>query len=155
MKWIKLKIYQGDQLLSEVETVESKYDNMINEVRCSDPKDTQTKINFLSFREEIEQRIIELDEFYQLNINDTRIGTFEKARNRLAALLEINIDEGNKIIQKSYGGNHIANISQLNNNTNRFKFNQKNYMPKKSKLSMSSSVMRHSSVRKSSSKYGE
>ena len=98
MKWIKLKIYQGDQLLSEVETVESKYDNMINEVRCSDSKDTQTKINFLSFREEIEQRIIELDEFYQLNINDSRIGTFEKVRNRLAALLEINIDEGNKIM---------------------------------------------------------
>ena len=155
MKWIQLKIYQGDQLLSEVETVESKYDNMINEVRCSDSRDTQTKINFLSFREEIEQRIIELDEFYQLNINDTRIGTFEKARNRLAALLEINIDEGNKIIQKSYGGNNVANISQLNNNNNKFKFNQKNYKPKKSKLSMSSSVMRHSSVRKSGAKYGE
>ena len=153
MKWIKLKIYQGEQLLSELETVESKYDNMINEVRCSDAKDSQTKINFLSFREEIEQRIIELDEFYQLNINDSRIGTFEKVRNRLASLLEINIDEGNKIIQKSYGGNNATNISQLNNN--RFKFNQKNYMPKKSKLSLSSSVMRHSSVRKSGTKFGE
>ena len=155
MKWIKLKIYQGDQLLSEVETVESKYDNMINEVRCSDINDTKTKINFLSFREEIEQRIIELDEFYQLNINDSRIGTFEKARNRLASLLEINIDEGNKIIQKSYVGNNGTNISQLNNNINRFKFNQKNYMPKKSKLSLSSSAMRHSSVRKSGTTFGE
>ena len=68
--------------------------------------------------------------------------------------MEINIDEGNKIIQKSYGGkNNAANISQLNNN--KFKFNQKNYMPKKSKLSLSSSVMRHSSVRKSGAKYGE
>ena len=152
MKWIKLKIYQGDQLLSEVETVESKYDNMINEVRCSDSNDSQAKINFLSFREEIEQRIIELDEFYQLNINDTRIGTFEKVRNRLASLLEINIDEGNKIIQKSYAGNTSVNISQLNNN--KFK-NQKNYMPKKSKLSLSSSIMRHSSVRKSGTKFGE
>ncbi len=153
MKWIKLKIYQGDQLLSEVETVESKYDNMINEVRCSDINDTQTKINFLSFREEIEQRIIELDEFYQLNINDSRIGTFEKVRNRLASLLEINIDEGNKIIQKSYVANNGTNIAQLNNN--KFKFNQKNYMPKKSKLSLSSSVMRHSSVRKSGTRFGE
>ena len=153
MKWIELKIYKGDQLLSEVETVESKYDNMINEVRCSDSKDTQTKINFLSFREEIEQRIIELDEFYQLNINDSRIGTFEKVRNRLASLLEINIDEGNKIIQKSYVANNGTNIAQLNNN--KFKFNQKNYMPKKSKLSLSSSVMRHSSVRKSGSRFGE
>ena len=152
MKWIKLKIYQGDQLLSEVETVESKYDNMINEVRCSDSKDTQTKINFLSFREEIEQRIIELDEFYQLNINDSRIGAFEKVRNRLASLLEINIDEGNKIIQKSYVANNGTNIAQLNNN--KFKFNQKNYMPKKSKLSLSSSVMRHSSVRKSGTRFG-
>ena len=153
MKWIKLKIYQGNQLLSEVETVESKYDNMINEVRCSDSKDTQTKINFLSFREEIEQRIIELDEFYQLNINDSRIGAFEKVRNRLASLLEINIDEGNKIIQKSYVANNGTNIAQLNNN--KFKFNEKNYMPKKSKLSLSSSVMRHSSVRKSGTRFGE
>ena len=152
MKWIKLKIYQGDQLLSEVETVESKYDNMINEVRCSDSNDTQTKINFLSFREEIEQRIIELDEFYQLNINDTRIGTFLKVRNRLASLLEINIDEGNKIIQKSYGGVNTINFQM---NKNRAKYNPKNYIPKKSKLSLSSSVMRHSSVRKSGSKFGE
>ena len=142
--------------MSEVETVESKYDNMINEVRCSNSDDTQTKINFLSFREEIEQRIIELDEFYQLHINDSRIGTFEKVRNRLASLLEINIDEGNKIIQKSYAVNNDVNISKLNNN--KFKFNngnQKNIIPKKSKLSQSSSVMRHSSVRKSSSRFGE
>ena len=156
MKWIKLKIYQGEQLLSELETVESKYDNMINEVRCSDSKDIQTKINFLSFREEIEQRIIELDEFYQLNINDSRIGTFEKVRNRLAALLEINIDEGNKIIQKSYVPNTGNHLSQMNNNNNnKFKFNQKNTLPKKSKLSLSSSAMRHSSVRKSGTKFGE
>ena len=110
MKWIKLKIYQGNKLLSEVETVESKYDNMINKLRCSDSKDTQTKINFLSFHEEIEQVIIELDEFYQLNINDSRIGTFEKDRNRLISLLEINIDEGNKIIQKSYVASNGTNI---------------------------------------------
>ena len=155
MNWIKLKIYQGEDLLSEVERVESKYDNLINQVRCSDLNDNQAKIEFLSFREEIELRIIELDEFYQLNINDSRIGTFEKARNRLASLLEINIDEGNKIIQKSYGGNNGTNISQLNNNINRFKFNQKNYMPKKSKLSLSSSAMRHSSVRKSGTTFGE
>ena len=151
MKWIKLKIYHGDQLLSEVETVESKYDNMINEVRCSGVKDTQTKIDFLSFREEIEQRIIELDEFFQLNINDSRIGTFEKVRNRLASLLEINIDEGNKIIQKNY-----APINRLNRrNNSKFQLNQKNPVPKKSKLSLSSSVMRHSSIKKSGSRFGE
>ena len=156
MKWIKLKIYQGDQLLSEVETVESKYDNMINEVRWSNADDTQTKINFLSFIYEFEQRIIELDEFYQMHINDSRIGTFEKVRNRLASLLEINIDEGNKIIQKSYVVNNDSNISKLNNN--KFKFNnanQKNIATKKNKLSQSSSVMRHSSVRKSNSRFGE
>ena len=76
MKWIELKIYKGDDLLSELETVQSKYDNLINEVRCSDLNDNQAKIEFLSFREEIEQRIIELDEFYQLNINDSRISIF-------------------------------------------------------------------------------
>ena len=63
MNWIKLKIYQGEDLLSEVERVESKYDNLINEVRCSDLNDNKAKIEFLSFREEIEQRIIELDNF--------------------------------------------------------------------------------------------
>ena len=151
MNWIKLKIYQGEDLLSEVERVESKYDNLINEVRCSDLNDNKAKIEFLSFREEIEQRIIELDEFYQLNINDSRISTFEKVRNRLIPLLEINIDEGNKIIQKKYGKNNEINIS----NVNKFKFNQKKAMPKKSKLFMSSSIMRHSSVRKSGSLFGE
>jgi len=151
MKWIKLKIYQGEDLLLEVERVESKYDNLINEVRCADLNDNKAKIEFLSFREEIEQRIIELDEFYQLNISDSRIGTFEKVRNRLISLLEINIDEGNKIIQKKYGKNNEVNL----NNTNKFKFNQKKSMPKKSKLFMSSSVMRHSSVRKSGSLFGE
>ena len=127
MNWIKLKIYQGEDLLSEVERVESKYDNLINEVRCSDLNDNKAKIEFLSFREEIEQRIIELDEFYQLNINDSRISTFEKVRNRLISLFEINIDEGNKIIQKKYGKNNEINIS----NVNKFKFNQKKAMPKK------------------------
>ena len=151
MKWIKLRIYKGEDLLSEVEQVESKYDNLINEVRCSDINDNKAKIEFLSFREEIEQRIIELDEFYQLNINDSRISTFEKVRNRLISLLEINIDEGNKIIQKKYGKNNEINIS----NVNKFKFNQKKAMPKKSKLFMSSSIMRHSSVRKSGSLFGE
>ena len=151
MKWIKLKIYQGEDLLLEVERVESKYDNLINEVRCADLNDNKAKIEFLSFREEIEQRIIELDEFYQLNISDSRIGTFEKVRNRLISLLEINIDEGNKIIQKKYGKNNEVNLT----NTNKFKFNQKKSMPKKSKLFMSSSVMRHSSVRKSGSLFGE
>ena len=71
----------------------------------------------------------------------------------MASLLEINIDEGNKIIQKSYVANNGTNIAQLNNN--KFKFNEKNYMPKKSKLSLSSSVMRHSSVRKSGTRFGE
>ena len=117
----------------------------------SDINDNKAKIEFLSFREEIEQRIIELDEFYQLNINDSRIGTFEKVRNRLASLLEINIDEGNKIIQKKYGKNNEISLT----NMNKFKFNQKNTMPKKSKLFMSSSAMRHSSVRKSGSLFGE
>ena len=72
-------------------------------------------------------------------------------RNRLISLLEINIDEGNKIIQKKYGKNNEINIS----NVNKFKFNQKKAMPKKSKLFMSSSIMRHSSVRKSGSLFGE
>ena len=151
MKWIKLKIYQGEDLLLEVERVESKYDNLINEVRCADLNDNQAKIEFLSFREEIEQRIIELDEFYQLNISDSRINNKKKVRNRLVSLLEINIDEGNKIIQKKYGKNNEVNL----NHTNKFKFNQKKSLPKKSKLFMSSSVMRHSSVRKSGSLFGE
>ena len=148
MKWIPLKIYQGDKLANEIEVVESKYDNMINEVRCADSKDIQPKIDFLTFREEIEQRIIELEEFYQLNITDSRIGVFEKVRNRLAALLEINIDEGNQIIKKNYGVSNNNKITTNNTNDKKFKFNnQKNTLPQKSKLLMSSSVMRHSSVR--------
>ena len=102
MKWIKLRIYKGEDLVSELERVESKYDNLINEVRCSGINDKDSKVEFLSFREEIEQRIIELNQFYQLNINDSRISIFEKVKNRLLALLQINIniEAENKIIQK-------------------------------------------------------
>ena len=151
MKWIKLRIYKGEDLLSEVEQVESKYDNLINEVRCSDINDNKAKIEFLSFREEIEQRIIELDEFYQLNITDSRIGIFEKVRNRLFSLLEINIDEGNKVIQKNYGKNNEIPMTGMD----KFIFNPKKASPKKSKLFMTSSAMRHSSIRKSQNLFTE
>ena len=151
-----LKIYQGDKLANEIEAVESKYDNMINEVRCADSKDIQPKIDFLTFREEIEQRIIELEEFYQLNITDSRVAIFEKVRNRLAALLEINIDEGNQIIKKNYGISNNNNINSSSINDKKFKLSsQKNTLPQKSKLLMSSSVMRHSSVRQSGTRFGE
>ena len=151
MKWIKLKIYKGEDLLSEVEQVESKYDNLINEVRCANINDNKAKIEFLSFREEIEQRIIELDEFYQLNITDSRIGIFEKVRNRLYSLLEINIDEGNKVIQKNYGRNNEISITGMD----KFGFNPRKASPKKSKLFMTSSAMRHSSIRKSGTIFAE
>ena len=154
MKWIKLRIYKGEDLLSEVEQVESKYDNLINEVRCSDINDNKAKIEFLSFREEIEQRIIELDEFYQLNITDARIGAFEKIRNRLANLLKINLETGNKITRKEYYKEPQIQIVKKNF-INPFS-NIKSSMPgKASKLLMSSSAMRHSTVRKSSSKFGK
>ena len=154
MKWFPLKIYQINLLLQEIETVESKYDNMINEVRFADPKDDNPRKEFLAFREEIEHRIIELDEFYQLNITDARIGAFEKIRNRLAALLKINLEIGNKITRKEYIKESDIQIAQKIN------FNPlsgiKSNMPgKASKLLMSSSAMRHSTVRKSSSKFGE
>ena len=151
MNWIPLKIYKSEELISEVERVESKYDNLINEVRCSDLDDNQSKIDFLSFREEIEQRIIELEEFYQLNINDSRISTFERVRNRLIALLSINIDEGNKIMQKYYAKNNEIKIE----NMNKYKLNGKKVIQRKSKLFLSNSAMRKSSMRKSGTLFGE
>ena len=155
MKWLPLKIYQADKLIPEIEAVESKYDNMINLVRCAEENEEQIKIDFLTFREEIELRIIELDEFYQLNITDSRISQFEKIRNRLASLLEINIDEGNQIVRKNYGNNLNSNTNSLNFNKKLTPSKQGTASMKKSKLLMSSSVMRHSSVRGTSSKFGE
>ena len=151
MNWIPLKIYKSEELISEVERVESKYDNLINEVRCSDLDDNQSKIDFLSFREGIEQRIIELEEFYQLNINDSRISTFERVRNRLIALLSIKIDEGNKIMQKYYAKNNEIKIE----NMNKYKLNGKKVIQRKSKLFLSNSAMRKSSMRKSGTLFGE
>ena len=153
MKWIKLRIYKGEDLVSELERVESKYDNLINEVRSSDMNDNESKIEFLSFREEIEQRIIELDQFYHLNINDSRISIFEKVKNRLLSLLQINIniESENKIIPKTYGRNEKIPY----NNSYKFKSSQRKSVPKKSKLSMSSSKIRHSSMRKTTSYFRE
>ena len=114
MKWLPLKIYQADLLLQEIETVESKYDNMINQVRCAPANDEKVRNDFLSFREEIEQRIIDLDEFYNLNITDSRVGAFEKIRNRLAALMEINIESGNEITRKTYTSEPINTVKKDN-----------------------------------------
>ena len=151
MKWTPLKIYQSEDLMAEVETVESKYDNLINEVRCSGLNDNQPKLVFLSFREEIEQRIIELDEFYQLYINDSRITTFERVRNRLVSLLSINIDEGNKILQKKF----VKNVEIKPVNMENSLFEQKNRASRKSRLFTSNSALRRSSMRKSGTFFGE
>ena len=151
MKWTPLKIYQSEDLMAEVETVESKYDNLINEVRCSGLNDNQPKLDFLSFREEIEQRIIELDEFYQLYINDSRITTFERVRNRLVSLLSINIDEGNKILQKKF----VKNVEIKPVNMENSLFEQKNRANRKSRLFTSNSALRRSSMRKSGTFFGE
>ena len=151
MKWTPLKIYQSEDLMAEVETVESKYDNLINEVRCSGLNDNQPKLDFLTFREEIEQRIIELDEFYQLYINDSRITTFERVRNRLVSLLSINIDEGNKILQKKF----VKNVEIKPVNMENSLFEQKNRANRKSRLFTSNSALRRSSMRKSGTFFGE
>ena len=149
MKWLPLKIYQADLLVQEIETVESKYDNMINQVKCAPSTDEKTKNDFLSFREEIEQRIIELDEFYNLNINDSRVGAFEKIRNRLATLLEINIEGGNEITRKTYT-NEKVNVVKRESYMN-LGITKKSNIQTKFKLMMSSPNMRQSKVRQSSS----
>ena len=97
---------------------------MINEIRFSSLKDDNPRKNFLSFREEIEQRIIELDEFYQLNITDARIGAFEKIRNRLANLLKINLETGNKITRKEYKNGKTYKITTNKNVTKYFSCDQ-------------------------------
>lgn len=100
MKWVPLHIYQSDILIREVETVESKYENFLKELRCSESE--ETKCDFLTFRDEIEQRVIDLEEFYQININDARVCSFDKIRSRLQALLDITIEGNwiNEIIRK-------------------------------------------------------
>ncbi|MGL4948231.1 MAG: hypothetical protein ACRC42_02475, partial [Mycoplasma sp.] len=109
---------------------------------------------FMSFREEIEQRIIDLDEFYQMNINDSRISQFEKIRNRLSSLLEINIESGNAIMKKDYGNiNDAFNLANLKNNDDESQ--KSNTKPNqnlrlKSKWAQSSANMRHSTVKQSS-----
>lgn len=149
MKWLPLKIYQADLLLQEIETVESKYDNMINQVRCAPANDEKVRNDFLSFREEIEQRIIDLDEFYNLNITDSRVGAFEKIRNRLAALMEINIESGNEITRKTYTSEPINTVKK--DTFMNLGITKKSSIERKSKLMMSSANMRQSKVRQSSS----
>ena len=149
MKWLPLKIYQADLLLQEIETVESKYDNRINQVRCAPANHEKVRNDFLSFREEIEQRIIDLDEFYNLNITDSRVGAFEKIRNRLAALMEINIESGNEITRKTYTSEPINTVKK--DNFMNLGITKKSSIERKSKLMMSSANMRQSKVRQSSS----
>jgi hypothetical protein len=148
MKWLPLKIYQSQLLIHEVEAVKSKYENLINQVRCQ-PDDENIRNEFLCFREEIEQRIIDLDEFYNLNISDSRIGAFEKIRNKLSMLLETNIESGNEITKKAHNYEKSPEIKK-DNPPIKFGLNKKSGIEKKSKLMNSSASMRQSKIRQSS-----
>lgn len=147
MKWSQIKIFNPGVIMQEVEIVESKYDNLLNKVITSDKNDDKAKREFLAFREEIEMRLIDIDEFYQLNRDDKRSTAFIKIRNKLAEILEKNIkmDDNEAVVKKSY-----TPIQQIEKTPTKIetKFKTKLFTTP-SKLSRSNASLRQSSIRQS------
>ena len=153
MQWSELKIYKNEELMQEVEAAEAKYKNMLNRINAADKDDEEPKREFYIFREQIEMRVLELDEFYQLNQYDPRIIHFGKIRNRLAALLDTNIKiegKGGEIVKKTY---EIPQDALVKNKYKNIKGNYSNkaaLYSTPSKLSKSKASVRHSTMRSSS-----
>ena len=102
MKWIPLKIYQGNVLAKELETVTVIYNDLVSAVKITQSKEAIN--NYNTFKEEIKKRIKELNDFYAKYINDNRIGMFENVKNKLEKLLTI---------KPKLNTNNTSNISKI------------------------------------------
>ena len=93
-QWMTLKIHLLPLLMKETESFIEKYINFINEIRTSDlfnkRQDNQEEIRlkiYAEMRSKIKSRISNLDEFYELNIHDSKVNYFEKMKLKLKKLL--------------------------------------------------------------------
>ena len=68
MKWIPLKIYQGDLFLKEVDYVCKVYNAIVQEFKNNKTEENRDK--YINIRDEIKRRIFEVNNFYSNNIND-------------------------------------------------------------------------------------
>ena len=85
MKWIPLKIYQGDLFLKEVDYVCKVYNAIVQEFKNNKTEENRDK--YINIRDEIKRRIFEVNNFYSNNINDNRIGILEQGKNLLEDIL--------------------------------------------------------------------
>ena len=146
----EIKIYNHKQLEEEIEQITNKYNNLLNQLLHSNQEE-ELKSEFLSYREQVEQRLLDLEEFYQINKKDSRIKPFFIALNKLKSLLQTNIKLNNNkpVIKKTYNYSQIKPLVKTNNLENEIaKSNQT-----QSKLSKSNKSLRQSSVRSSSSRF--
>ena len=95
MKWIPLKIYQGDLLLKEVEYVCKIYNSIVQQFKNNKTEENRHK--YVNIRDEIKKRIFEINNFYSNNINDNRIGIFEQGKNILEEILKNQVQINNCI----------------------------------------------------------
>jgi hypothetical protein len=120
--------------MQEIEQVTETYINYMNEIRRTNSEKTIRE--FEQLRESISNRVFELEKFYETNIFDSRISSFEKARAKLKRLLKNETDghdhdNPNLTFQKLNSdrsknpNTNLHNISNSNNNNNN---NEKNHV---------------------------
>ena len=124
MKWIPLKIYQGDLLLKEIEYVCKIYNSIVQQFKNNKTEENRDK--YINIRDEIKRRIFEINTFYSNNINDNRIGIFEQGKNILEDILKKQVQINNCIkshkkqnvikTKENLLNNEINKINQLNEN---------------------------------------
>lgn len=148
MKWIPLKIYQGNVVVKELETVNVIYNDLVSAVKITQNKEAIS--NYNNFREEIKKRIKELNDFYSKYINDSRIGLFENVKNKLEKLLLIRpkISSGlnaNNSLQNLKGSNSQKNLFKNGNSRNN-SINKSNSLSKKTSKDNDKLLMENSNT---------
>ena len=87
MKWIPIKIYQSKQLEKEVDNISKIYLDQLSKAKQTKHSYDIDQLN--SLRNKIKMRIYELNNFCSQNINDNRIGIFEKIKTKLESLITL------------------------------------------------------------------
>ena len=106
IKWIKLKKYDGKNILNEINNVIQQFIKIYEEIK-KNPNNKNNIENYFNLRDSIKFRIKELNNFYNNNINDDRIGIFEKGKIKLE-----------NTINKYYLNKNILNNNNNKNNNN-------------------------------------
>lgn len=112
MKWISLKLSNVNEIYNEYDQVCFYYNQLRSNLKFAKTKKAESE--FRTLKEDIKNRIKELNNFYNKHINDSRIGAFEIIQNKLEMLLANK--DSSSIISSQSSSSLIKNSAPVESN---------------------------------------